>query len=154
MVESNDRLLNLRRAAWCCIALIAILWFVGVISSEILRHFIQTLPLWIGIALTLRGNVLGKWAMLGFLAVWFLLMTLIWITLLGFLHWKAIQGHFSAAELVMTLLIACVSLLAALFCMKAKGRAGPFAAGGIFLAALIVQVGALWVSVLPAMSRR
>ena len=95
--------------ALCCLAVLAALYVVGAVSHEVLRHVVQTLPLWFPISFGFRGSEIAKWSALPCLVFWFGIMALIWMFLLG---WSRIlTGHFSSVEMAMTLVVgvACLS---------------------------------------------
>src|SRR5262245_59405678 len=100
--------------AWCSLAIILALQVVGLVSHTTVRHVVQTLPLWIPIALGFRGRETAKWAALPCLVFWLGIMVLIWLFLLGIA--RVVSGRFSPTEVAMTIVIGvgCVSGLAAL----------------------------------------
>ena len=86
------------------------LYIVGLVSNGVLRHIVQTLPLWFPIVVGLRQREIAKWASLPCFIIWLLLMTLIWLYLLGWA--KLISGHFTPIEIVLTFVIGAASLQA------------------------------------------
>jgi hypothetical protein len=84
--------------AVCCLAIIAALVIgVGLASNLVLRHLVQTAPLWVAVALGFRQSRATSWVALPFFLFWLALMVLIWLFLLGISHF--ITGHFSTVEL-------------------------------------------------------
>jgi len=69
--------------AGSCLAVILSLYTVGLVTGLILRHLVQTAPLWIGVAFGIRRSELAKWIAMPFFAFWLCMMTLIWLFLLG-----------------------------------------------------------------------
>jgi hypothetical protein len=63
----------------CCIVMIAALLVVGAVSHGVIRHIVQTSPLWISVALRIRRSDLAKWTALPCFAFWLLLMTAMWL---------------------------------------------------------------------------
>ena len=83
----------------CCIVIIAALLVVGTVSSGVIRHIVQTSPLWIVIVLSVRRSAWSKWAALPCYLFWLLLMTAIWLFLLGWA--RIVSGTFSHTEIAM-----------------------------------------------------
>jgi hypothetical protein len=146
-VESNPRVV-----AACCVAMIAALLVVGAVSHGILRHIVQTSPLWIAIALGVRRSGWTKWAALPCFVVWLLLMTAIWLFLLGWA--RIITGTFSPTEIAMTVIVglAAIAGIVSAVRMRAGIRAGPAAA--VVLLVAVLQLAALRVSFLPQIAHR
>ena len=76
----------------CCLAMIAALMVVGAVSHGVLRHIVQTSELWIAIVLGIRRSASTKWAALPCFVFWLLLMTAIWLYLLGWAQF--LSGRF------------------------------------------------------------
>ena len=93
---------------YCAITTLLALYIVGLMSNGVLPHIVQTLPLWFPIVLGLRQREIAKWASLPCFIIWLLLMTLIWLFLLGWA--KVISGHFTRIEIVLTLVVGAASL--------------------------------------------
>ena len=68
---------------YCALVTLVALYIVGAASNGVLRHVVQTLPLWFPIVMGLRGREIAKWASLPCFVIWLVLMTLIWLFLLG-----------------------------------------------------------------------
>jgi len=92
----------------CCVAVIAALLVVGAVSHGVIRHIVQTSPLWIGVALGYRRSPLTKWVALPCLVFWLLVMTAIWIFLLGWA--RIVSGTFSPTEIAMTMVVGMASI--------------------------------------------
>jgi hypothetical protein len=93
---------------YCAITALVALYIVGFVSNGVLRHAVQTLPLWFPIALGMRQREAAKWASLPCFIVWLLLMTVIWLYLLGWT--RVISGTFTPIEVAMTLIIGAACL--------------------------------------------
>jgi hypothetical protein len=63
----------------------------------VLRHVVQTLPLWFSILFGFRRSELAKWSALPCLIFWLGIMLLIWLFLMGRSH--VVSGHFSPVEI-------------------------------------------------------
>src|SRR5262245_58700583 len=96
----------MRQEKWiaiCGLVVIAALLIVGVVSHGVLRHIVQTLPVWIIVVLGLRDRASVKWAAIPIFLFWLFIMTLIWLFLLG---WSRIaSGTYSPTEIAMTLCV-------------------------------------------------
>ena len=92
----------------CCVTMIAALLVVGVVSHGVVRHIVQTSPLWIAIMLAVRRSPWSKWAALPCFAFWLVLMAAIWLYLLGWA--RLVTGHFSPTEIAMTMIVGIASL--------------------------------------------
>ena len=142
----------MRAIAVCCLALIAALWIVGIEASQPVRHLVQTSPIWIAVALALRGDSSGKWVALAFFVFWALVMASIWLFLLGWA--QLVSGRFTHLEIVLTVCIGAVSLAGAVACLRFKGVTGWVAGIGLFLVAAAIQLAALRLSMLPSLAHR
>jgi len=98
--------------ALCSLAIIiALVVGVGLASNLVLRHVVQTLPLWIAVVLGFRRSRATGWAALPlFLFLfWLTLMVIIWLYLLGIA--SLISGHFSPLEIAMTITVGAASII-------------------------------------------
>jgi hypothetical protein len=143
---------GMRLIAGLCLALIAALWIVGIEASQPVRHLVQTSPIWIAVALTLRGDSSGKWVALAFFVFWALVMGSIWLFLLGWAH--LVTGRFTQIEIVLTVCIGAVSLAGTIACLRFKGAMGWIPGIGLFLVSAAIQMAALRVSMLPSIAHR
>jgi len=136
----------------CCIAIIAALLVVGALSSGVIRHVVQTSPLWIVIALGARRSSWSKWAALPCFAFWFLLMTAIWLFLLGWA--RIVSGTFSATEIAMTIIVGLASLVGIVRALGMRTGVRPSLAAATVLVLTVLQIAALRVSLLPTIAHR
>jgi cation transport ATPase len=141
-----------RKIALCCLTMIIALWIVGVASGEILRHLIQTLPIWIGVILGFRNSQWTKSAALPFFIFWFAIMTLIWLFLLGWS--RIVKGHYSPTEIAMTILIGAAAFLGIIFCARMKTQIKFIQAATLFVLTALAQYAAMYVSLLPQFRSR
>ena len=95
--------------AGCCLAIIVALLVVGAVSHGVVRHIVQTAPLWIAIGLGTRRSDLSKWAALPSFVFWLLLMIAIWLFLLGWA--RIVSGTFTVTEIAMTIVVGAASTL-------------------------------------------
>jgi hypothetical protein len=131
----------------CGLAVIAALLVVGLVSREIVRHALQTAPVWAVVVLAWRGSRLTRWAAVPVFAFWLFVMAMIWLFLLGIA--RIASGHYSPTEIAMTLVVglACLAGLAA--ALRAPGRASWPAAVGVLALTAVLQVGAMAISFRP-----
>jgi hypothetical protein len=140
-----------RRMAACALAIFLALMVVGAVSTSVLRHGVQTLPLWIVIWLAMRDSPWTRWAAFPVFGFWLVLMGVVWSFLLGWT--RLISGTFSPTEVAMTGVVgvaAVVGLVAAARAPRATGVGGASAlAAGVFL----LQLGVFVVSFRPGIAR-
>jgi hypothetical protein len=136
----------------CCVAVIAALYVVGFVSQTELRHVVQTLPLWVGAILGYLGVRMARWVALPLFLIWLILMSLIWLYLLGWAN--VIHGHFSPVEIAMTLIVGISSLAGIVGRVPGIQSAGLLAGSGVFLLSTSSQVAMLNVSFLPKFAHR
>ncbi len=96
--------------ALCSLAIIiALVVGVGLASNLVLRHVVQTLPLWIAVVLGFRRSRATGWVALPLFLFWLTLMVIIWLYLLGIA--SLISGHFSPIEIAMTITVGAASII-------------------------------------------
>ena len=138
--------------ALCCLAVLVALYVVGAVSHGVLRHVVQTLPLWFPIAFGFRGSKLAKWSALPCLIFWFGIMTLIWLFLMGQSH--IASGHYSPVEIAMTLVIGAACLFGAGVALRWRTTVRPLPAAAIVVLFFVLQLLAMRVSLLPSIAHR
>jgi hypothetical protein len=143
---------DFRLLVFCSVAVIAALLVVGAVSHGVIRHIVQTSPLWIAIVLGARRSPWSKWAALPCFVFWLMLMTAIWLFVLGWA--RIVTGTFSPTEIAMTLIVGIASLagIVAGFTMRSEVLGLRAAAIAAVVGAL--QVAAFRVSLLPAIAHR
>ena len=127
------------------------LYIVGAVSNGVLRHIVQTLPLWFPIVMGLRQREVSKWAALPCFAIWLALMILIWAFLLGWAN--VISGHFTPIEIVLTSVIGVASLAGLV--IGFRWRTSLSWSKGLSVAAVfaVLQMVALRISFLPSIAK-
>jgi hypothetical protein len=143
---------DLRILVVCCIAVIAALLVVGAVSHGVIRHIVQTSPLWIAIVLGTRRSGSAKWAALPCFTFWLLLMSLAWLYLLGWT--RIISGTFSPTEIAMTVVVGLASLVGIVKALGIKSGVRAGSAAAITLLVAVFQVAAFRVSLLPQIANR
>jgi hypothetical protein len=133
--------------AWCSLAMLVALYVVGAVSHGSLRHEVQTLPLWVPIVLGFQRREMAKWAALPCLILWFVLMVLIWLGMLG---WSRIlTGHYTPAEVAMTIVVGAGCVIGLAVCLGWRTKVRPLAATGMALLFAVLQAAALRISLIP-----
>ena len=141
-----------RLAAVCSGTIIMALYVVGWVSNTELRHFVQTLPLWLGVGLGLLHTRTVRWAVILLFLFWLVIMVLIWLYLLGWS--RVVTGHFSPIEIAMTLVIGIASLLGLVLCIHGRQEVKPLVASGVFVLSAVFQFVTFRISLLPGIARR
>jgi hypothetical protein len=136
---------------YCSLATLLALYIVGAVSNGVLRHFVQTLPLWFLIVMGLRRREIVKWASLPCSLIWLVLMLFIWLFLLGWS--KLISGHFSPVEVAMTLIVGAASLVSLV--VGLRWRTGVSWGKGLLTTLIftLFQIVVLRISFLPSIAR-
>jgi hypothetical protein len=141
------------RVVSACLATVAgALIAVGLVSSTVLRHVIQIAPIVIALGIQLRRFEWGASAAAPLFAFWFLLMGAIWLFLLGVA--RLVSGRFTAAEVILTVVIGAASLIGFAAVSRRGAAIGlkPRLAIVAFFAAMLFA--AVWVSLQPFAARR
>ena len=144
----NRRLHGL--VAFCAVFLIVALYVVGVVSHGVLRHLVQTAPMWPTVILGLRDSRWSKWTAIPCFCCWLLLMSLIWFFLLGWAH--VISGTFSPVEVAMTFVVGVSSILGLVTGLRTRSRTSAAGAAVVCFLTLVVQVLAFKVSFSPGIA--
>lgn len=127
------------------------LYVVGIVSHGIIRHFVQTAPVWPAVVLAFRRSPCAKWAALSPLLLWLLLMINIWLLLLGLPH--LLSGTFSPIEIVLTIIIGLAALVGAAIALRIRTAVSWGKAVAMLLLMLGLQFFALWLSFQPGINR-
>jgi hypothetical protein len=123
---------------------------VGVASGLVLRHLVQTLPLWSGVVLGLRRSRATGWVGLPLFLFWLLLMAIIWLYLLGISH--VLSDHFSAIEIAMAIIVGIASMVGIVMFARFKSSLSVTTAAGLFLIVAAIQLACFRASFLPAIA--
>ena len=137
----------------CCLAMMAALVLgVGAPGHMVLRHIVQTLPLWPAVILGLRRSPAAGWASLPLFVFWFALMALIWTHLLGV--WHVISGNFSALEAAMTIVVGVACAIGIVAFVPLRSALSPLRAGLVFFCLGMLQIVCVRISFLPEIAHR
>jgi hypothetical protein len=139
-----------RGLAFCALLLIASLYVVGVVSHGVLRHIVQTAPVWGAVVLGMRRSVWSKWAALPCFIVWLFLMSLIWLFLLGWA--RVISGTFTPIEIAMTLVVGACAVIGIVLALRMNTGLRALGASAVFFGMLLLQIAALRISFLPGIA--
>lgn len=145
-MENRNRTLGI-----CTLVLIVALYAVGMVSHGIIRHAVQTAPLWPAVWLGFRRSPWTKWTVLSQLVLWLLLMINIWLLLLGLPH--LLSGTFKPIEIAMTIIIGIAAVVGIATALRVRTAVPWINAVGTLLLMVGVQFFALWVSFQPGVSR-
>jgi hypothetical protein len=137
-VAKRSRARGLRILAGRCVVMMAALFIVGAVSHGVLRHLVQTSPLWIAITLGLRQSSLTKWAALPRFVFWLLWLAAIWLYLRVWARIAA--GTFTPTEIAMTVGVGVASTvgIARAIAIKSEVQASAAVATTFVVAALRV----------------
>lgn len=139
--------------AGCSIAIIAALVLgVGIGSHLVLRHVVQTLPLWVAVTLGLRRSRATGWAGLPVFLFWLVLMALIWLYLLGVSN--ILSGHFTPLEIAMTLVVGTASVAGIVAFFRLRSYLSGWISASIFIVLAAVQFACFRLSFLPSIAHR
>src|SRR5215472_8489266 len=141
-----------RALGFCCAAIIAALYVVGLVSGTVLRHVVQTAPIWLGVGLAWRGSGLARWMALPFFLFWLTIMTLIWMFLLGWA--RVVSGHFTPIEVAMTIVIGIAALGGLASAARRHPRVPALATLAVLIIGAFLQIAAFRVSLLPGIASR
>jgi len=134
------------------VVILALVVGVGLASNLVVRHIVQTLPLWFGVALGFRRARATGWVALPFFLFWLALMVIIWLYLLGIV--RIISGHFSPVEIAMTIIVGAASLTGIVMFVGFRSLFSPAKAATAFVAMALLQWACFRISFLPAIAHR
>lgn len=138
---------NAQLTAICLGAITLSLLLVGVVSSTLLRHAVQVIPLVLALVAVARRNDWARALALPVFLFWLLIDLAIWLFLLGIA--RIASGHYSPTEVTLTVLMAVagiVGFMPAVRMLPPQRRVQGIAlAFGFF----VFQYGVLWFTYLP-----
>jgi hypothetical protein len=136
--------------ALCAAAVIVALLVVGAVSDGVVRHLIQTSPLWIVVVLGLQGSAHTKWIALPMFMAWLAIMVLIWLFLLRLA--RILTGSYSMIEIAMTMVVGATSILVAVAFWRTRTGVSVHGALVALVIGAVVQVGAVALSIQAPLS--
>jgi hypothetical protein len=139
--------------AICSLMIIAALVVgVGLASTLVLRHVVQTLPLWLGIGFGARRSRLAGWIALPCFVFWLALMVVIWLFLLGIA--QLVNGRFTPVEVGMTIVVGVSSVVGIAAVVRSRWAMPPGATIGLFVLGAALQLVCFRLSFLPWIAHR
>lgn len=144
--------IDCRLLVTCCIVIMAALLVVGSVSHGVLRHIVQTSPLWITIVLGLRRSRWSKWSALPCFVFWLLVMIAIWLFLLGWT--RIVNGTFSLTEIAMTVVVGLSAITGIFGALRMKTHVRVLPAIAILVVLAFMQLEAFHISLLPPIAHR
>ncbi len=142
---------RIRTLGICALILILSLYMVGIVSHGIIRHFVQTAPVWPAVWLGFRRSPWAKWTALSPLILWLLLMINIWLLLLGLPH--LLSGTFTPVEIALTITTGGAAAVGIAASLRARTAVPWVNAVGMLLLTACLQMLALWISFQRGISR-
>jgi hypothetical protein len=127
--------------------MIAALIFAGVVGGEAMRLVAQTAPLWLLVALGMRGGGFARWAAIPLLGFWIACAGLIWADRLGYV--RVGGGHFSPVEARVALVVAGAGLVGLAACFAPQQRISALSGLTLALACGALQIGAFYLGMQP-----
>ena len=123
---------------------------VGIVSGTLVRHVIQIVPAAMVLGFVVRRTPGATFGAYPVLAIWLFIMVAIWLYLAGLA--RIVTGHYSPTEIVLTLVIgaSCLAGMSQVFRAQPAVSLAARAAWTVAFAAL--QVGAIWLSLRPAVA--
>ena len=125
---------------------------VGLGSHLVVRHVVQTLPLWIAVLLGFRRRGAAGWAGLPVFLFWLVLIILIWLYLLGIS--RILSGHFTQLEIAMTIVVGIASAAGIWASLGLRSLVAAWGAAAIFIVVASVQFVCFRLSFLPGIAQR
>ena len=142
---------RIRALGICGLIVVVSLYVVGIESHGIIRHTVQTAPVWPGVWLGFHRSPWTKWAVLSPLVLWLLLMVNIWMFLLGLPH--LLSGNFTPIEIAMTVTVGVAAAAGIATALRVRTDVPWTRAMGVVLMTGCLQLIAVWVSLQPGVSR-
>ena len=131
------------------VGVIVSLLLVGVVSGTPVRHAIQVAPAIVALVAVARRASWSSHAALAVFVFWIAIMALIWLWLLGLA--SIVTGEFTPVEIGLTLAVG-VACVAGILATARTGAAGAIRLALSFTGFALLQVGAMWLSLRPAIS--
>jgi hypothetical protein len=135
---------GLRATVVCLIALIASLLLVGIVSATVSRHLVQVAPAMLVLGAAARRKEWTTEAALPIFLFWIVIMILIWLWLLGLA--SIVNGHFTPAEIALTLVIGVCCLWGTVAALRRPTSAPLVSRVLAFAVFSAMQIAAMWLS--------
>ena len=141
-----------RLTAAALIAVVVSLLLVGVVSGTMLRHVVQVAPVVAAIVVIFLRPQWSRPVSLPLFVFWLFIMSLIWLFLLDLA--RVVTGHFTPAEVALTLVIGAACLVGLWASIKDVSRVPIWRGLAVVAIFGALQVGAMWLSLQPAFANR
>jgi hypothetical protein len=125
---------------------------VGIVSGTLIRHLIQILPVVLALITVTRQSTWNAYAALPIFLFWLFIMTLIWLFLLGIA--RVVTGHFSVAEILLTVLIGLSSIWGTATVIRHHPKTGLVTGLSVFVIFAALQIMAMWLSLTKQFANR
>ncbi len=142
----------LAMAVCCLVTILALVLGVGLASNLVVRHIVQTLPLWVGVVLGFRHSHIAAWAAVPMFVFWLILMAMIWSDWVGISH--LLSGQFSPIEIAMTTIVGAASLAGIAVFARCRYSLSPLIAAALFIVMGGIQLLCFRLSFLPTFAHR
>jgi uncharacterized membrane protein YuzA (DUF378 family) len=134
------------------IIILALVLGVGFAIGLVLRHVVQTAPLWIVVVLGATRSRSTGWIGLPLFVFWLMLMVFIWLYLFDIV--RVITGRFTPIEVAMTIIVGIASLAGILMFARFPSGLSALRAGSLFAVMALLQWACFRISFLPAIVSR
>lgn len=134
------------------LTIIVALQVVGLVSHTTIRHLVQTAPLIAAIGVALASPRWSAPAAAPLFTFWLLLMSLIWLFLLGIA--RIVHGTFTPVEIAMTIAVGCAAIAGLIVSARNWPRRNAVLSIAIVLLFAATQLYAFRLSQLPSISHR
>ena len=141
-----------RLTAAALIAVVVSLLLVGVVSGTMLRHVVQVAPVVAAIVVILGRPQWSRSVSIPLFVFWLFIMSLIWLFLLDLA--RVVTGHFTPAEVALTLVIGAACLVGLRASVKSVSPVPIWKSLAVVAIFAALQVGAMWLSLQPAFANR
>jgi hypothetical protein len=128
-----------------CLACLGLsLLVVGIVSGTLIRHIVQVLPVLIAFTAVVKRPDWGVYTAIPIFIFWLFIMILIWLFLFGIA--KTVTGHFTATEIILTIIIGLAAVSGLMISIKYRPIAGFVINATVFVLSAALQIAAMWLS--------
>ena len=139
-------------AIYCLAIILALTLGVGLATGLVLRHLVQTLPLWAAVVFGFRRSSVAAWIAAPCFLFWLVLIVVIWAFLLGIAH--VINGTFQPIEIAMTIVVALACLAGLLGVARSRSSLSVATKAVLFILMAVLQFACFRISFLPSIANR
>jgi len=142
---SSERIITAALAS----VLISLL-LVGIVSGTLFQHVVQVVPVAVTIAAVVKRVDAACHAAMPIFVFWLGIMILIWLFLLGIAN--ITTGHFTPAEIALTIVIGAASVVGIAAALSVPSTASPVKRAAWFVGFAVFQIAAMWLSLRPSIA--